>query len=267
MYRSIEDGERLASSCNGMINYMLHSPLAFSHRAVGKTCDLLLPGIGGELFRAFFFRTDSPRPTSTRQVAREMASLLRVNRRMKPVARQGCVDAMSLVEDSLLSELDAAGIQEPELALDWLYLNQRVANFTSDAVLLGSGRMRVYEPWLYTPVLEVAPSVPFEKKKRDLVHRFIVERNSSALARIILSNGETVGSAGIPIALRAQSHWYRGRDLARKVINRASREEIAREVVRPNYQYDYSALLASRHGELVRNTLRVDDMVLGKLVD
>jgi hypothetical protein len=55
--------------------------------------------------------------------------------------------------------------------------------------------------------------------------------------------------------------------MARKVINKASREAIAREVVRPSYQYDYSALLASRHGELVRNTLRVDDMVLDKLVD
>ena len=151
-------------------------------------------------------------------------------------------------------------------ASECLYLNNRVANFTSFISFLGGKYMRLWDPWLYTPLLEAVPAGAFLEKASDCLHRYVIEKNNTALARFP-ANGAVVAMAPNSLGLRLMSARFRARDFTRKVVNKLSRTLFSVEPIRQYYLIDFTHYLSRYNIDEVRNSLCHGDMILGGIVE
>jgi hypothetical protein len=261
--------DRLNSECSGSVNVMMFAAQELFNRAEAQAGSVLLFGIGGEMLRGCLILGEGGVPSRVEDVADPMLSHLRVGQRTPRLIRpQQFSTSRRAVLESYREELTATGAADPMRAAESFYLNNRIANFGARAMCLNSRSLRLWDPWLYTPILEANTALSDEDKLREIAHRSIIERNSPALAGIITARGGRWVPTGNPgWRLRLASYNWRAFQFQRKVVNRLSRRFARREAIKTTGADCITASFLKFNPGFLEDHLRLEDLILGRLVD
>lgn len=245
--RAILDIDEVSSLLNGLLNPLLFAPQLYSYQMQSEISDLILAGSGGEVLRGFFYPPEIDEGADPDRVVRKAMETISVNRMPGLLNEIDGEAADDLLFESLRGHASDFAGKSAFFVAESLYLYQRMPHFASRYLSVAGRYMKLWAPWVHTPMLEFVPSLDPAAKADSAVHRRIIERNSAALSRIPVNGRMTVPVDRIPPGLRARTAWFEVEDFARKVVNKLSRGTIRREPIRPNYAYDMTAAL-SRSG-------------------
>lgn len=264
--RYMDDLTRLAGDCNGLINFYLFAPMLEGFDVSADKSDLVLTGIGGEFLRGCLLFSDGAIPETAEELVARMMSRYVMNPSEQLLKSPDGTSGREEVRRSLERLLGSKGISDLSLATECFYLENRVANFTARATRPAGKRMKIWDPWLNTNVLEAARQVPMANKADYLVHREIITRNNNALAGLLLSKGGVVPYKSKPPGLVARSLGLRAGRFSLKAVNKATRATLRREVYRPHYARDLAYYFSRNDGDLLRRRLQPGEMRLATLI-
>ena len=266
MKRALDAIPRLASESNGMLNFLLLAPMFEAYESVAGTCDVLLTGVGGEMVRGCLVLGNEPAPSTVSEVVPAMLRRISLNRTEGLLKSPDGQSSGAVVTRAFELWLESLGTSDPIGAMECFYLENRVANFTACSVRPAGKNMKLWDPWLYTPILEAARYVPVAEKSSDIIHRNIVMQNNTVLGQLLLSTGAMVPHKTRSAHLVARSLGRKAGLLSVKAANKTIRAASGREFHRPNYVRDYAYLFSRYGGGLVRERLRPEKMMLSGLV-
>ena len=258
--------DRFMGWCNGMLNSVLLSFQDEYFRREAPASDLLLTGLGGELFR-LFFTGRANRDLTVSDLAKMVGKKSQVNNVPGIFSVDFREEASRLLLSSLDSEIGKA--MDPDIVThsEKHYFRSRVTNFSAYTLAIASRYLPHWNTLLYSPILDRLRSIDPVLKERDLVERRIIEHDSGFLAGLVLDTGRIVTEGHQGPGLLLQSLRYKGFDFSGKVLRKAIKETTRRKTIPRHAMFGFAGLLARSQADYVRENLRYDDMVLRDLID
>ncbi len=264
----IRDIDQLNSECSASVNAVMFSPMVLSNRMAAESEPLLLCGIGGEMLRGCLIHNRHRGPADVGSAARLLLKRFHVGRRTPGMVKHPeASPGWDFVLESYRQEMRASDACDPIRALENFYLQNRVANFGARAVYLCSKDIILWDPWLYTPILEANVSVTDRDKLHYAVHRRIIELNSPVLAGVLNAEGNWVPIAGPGPRLRLKSYSWHALRFQSKALNKVSRRLVGIQAIKAAYSDELTARFARYHREFLHENLRHDELILSDMIE
>ena len=260
-----QSSERMMRWSNGLVNFIAWSHLPAIYEKECSGAGVHMYGIGGEMLRLYLVAHGPGEVASKADIAGAVVSM-GVPDMARALLAGLQADQPDMVRDSVRESLDATGIDEPVLASECWYLDQRMSRYIALSILPAERFCRQYNPFLHTPVLEAVPRLRAEMKRHSRMHRYIVDHNSPELASVILASGELATLRPRRLSTLWDYGYCQARNTARRTLNKASGAIRGEPLVFQGH-YNYGGLTARDQRQFVLDTLAPDSMVLADLVD
>lgn len=267
-----EDVEEVALETNGLINYVLATNLKHIFSEESERSDVLLTGIGPDLYRAYAIKNLKDRNLPVREMLKFGMLRYRTAWASEILDEINEEEQLERTADSLLVRAThefEKGTQNISFQT-WCELalaQDRTSNYTTHLFAPAGKVMKTWDCWLYKPLVEMSLLIPVEKRLSDLVPRYIIWNNEPLLCRIPSSKGYYAGIGNPPLRVRFAGVKIRASDFIRKGANKIGRALIRVEPVGLNYIPDYTPFMRKYYSQFVRETLDPEEMILRDIIE
>jgi len=250
--------ERLAGESNGLLSFFKHAHLWLYSVQGNGLGDALLCGYGGELLRCFWvseglLKADGPTEYSD-------ALRRKLDHKVPRDVYRGFTpeEVTEVLNSSVLDEVKKAGLEDPIVLAEHLYLRHRIGNFMGETLRYFGRYARLFHPFLERNMLQLIPHLDRTAKLQGDLIRYIICSNSPLLASLLLDTGKAVNTENRAVALkswlaRSLSAW------TKKVSNRLATDLLK---LAPGSRLDYKSWLREHHSAYLLNVLDYDQMLL-----
>lgn len=257
---------RIDNGSRNCFHFVSFAEQAYRHEA--NQCDVFMTGNGAALFKIFFKPGNDL--NSAYMNASEIRKKLSMARDLSSnFFKQGVLEApvSEVLNDSIDLELNASGESDRSRTDEWLYLNSRVANYTAVGPAVCGRYMRLWDPWLFTPIMETAFGMPTDEKTENVLARAIIAANNRSLARIP-ANRRRVELERTSLAGLAHSALSTSRKNVLGEINRLSAYFCGRGLISTYYSHDYQRILTREFSDdLMSIPEGLGDTILAELIE
>ncbi len=266
-----QDVEKGALETNGLINYVLTTNLKHIFLEESEQSDVLLTGIGPDLYRAYAIKTLKDRNVPDKELVKFGMLRYRTSYASEILAGTDEEEQLDRTANFLLVraarefEKGVPGISFRTWC-EYVLARDRTSNYTTHLFAPAGKFLRLWDCWLYEPILRMSLVIPEEKRLNDLIPRHIIWNNEPLLCRIPSSKGHYTGIGTPPVSVRFAGAKIKTYDIIRKSANKIGRTLIKVEPVGLNYIPDYTPFMRKYYSEFVRETLDPEKMILRDII-
>jgi asparagine synthase (glutamine-hydrolysing) len=250
--------DKLTDEFNGMLNVIMFSHLISSYEQEKEKGFLFFSGVGGELLRCYFTPKKLIKSTSLEDCGRGLRKKiqLRVVSNIYKNLREE--DINKLLDSSVIQQLQSSKKVDAISLGEFFYLTNRIANFAAPGLRFVGKYFKLFNPFLERNILQLISFIDAQEKINGEVQRYIITKNSSNLATILLNSGKAIDSENkillIKSKLKSLFLFFKKRTNYLTKVN----------IFKINYT-DYNSWLRKHHRQYVLKVLDYNKMYLKEL--
>ena len=224
---------------DGMLNTFLFAHMTLSIPAESKYCQMMLPGVGGELYRYYFLPKHWQKITSIDELTVSVRIKLELpsNKTIYTEFRQNQIN--DILDEGIYLEFKKYKKDDFTQLVQKFYLKNRIGNFASYAIKYFSTHFKIFAPFLSKKLIQSIPMISDDKMHGGEILKSIIKHNCPQLAFIPMDGGRLITKT---ISTRIQRElWHLGKEINRKTKGKLF----------ANNCFDYGKWLTIDHKDIV----------------
>ena len=223
-----QDIEEGALETNGLVNYVLSTNLKHVFAEESTQSEVLLTGIGPDLYRAYAIKTKKDEELSGKEMLK--FGMLRYRTAWASEILVG-IDEEEQIDRSAetLAKQAAREFEDDKQGIsfqtwgEYVLARDRTSNYTTHLFAPAAHVMKIWDCWLFLPLVEMSLRVAENKRLSDFVPRYIISKNEPLLCLVPSSKGGYVGLDRPPLRVKSSGMRIKAFDLYRKGANSIER--------------------------------------------
>lgn len=171
-----------------------YAPICYANEVKATNFDLSVNGLGGELYRDFWWLQDFPYGRKAPNLVKLIKYRVLQYEYEYGVFNDKYVDKMRSVEKSLLRSYlnSSASIDCNTLAIDNIYFRQKIRRWASRTITTSGNLIDVFSPLITRACIEAAMALPPSYKILGRFDRSVISKNSDLSNLKMLNNAKCV---------------------------------------------------------------------------